>query len=104
MRVPPAEPRHHAGLVHAVLVVNPRLLANLLTAAALLPEVDAADGLMAPPEGAVVVVVRRGRVAHARQRPAARPDQREEERPWRAIAVMPAQALLAVHLKRHLLV
>ena len=101
--VVPAQLNDHAGVV-AVLVVGPGILADLLRPAALLPEIDAADGMMAPPEGPMVVVVRRGGMAHAGERSAGRPHQRIEERPGITRAEVPAQAFLPLDLEGNLVV
>src|SRR5262249_7690737 len=102
--VDPREADDNAGLVGAVLIVDPAFLADLLAAAALLPEVDAADRVMTPPERAMVIVVRRRRMPHPRQRPPGRTEHRKEERPRIARAEVPAQLLLAIDLERHLVV
>src|SRR5262249_20122217 len=104
VRIVPAQAYNHAGLVGTVLVVDPFLLTHLLEAAAFLPEVDAADALMAPPEGAVMAMVRGRRMAQARERPAGGADNREEERPGVAGTGVPAEPFLTVHLEGDLVV
>ncbi len=84
--------------------MDPAFLPDLLGAAAFLPEVDAADVLMGPPEGAVMIVIRRRGMAHTRQRTAGRSDEGVEERPGIAGGGVPAEAFLAVHLEGNLVV
>src|SRR5262249_50283566 len=82
----------------------PLVLAHALRPAALLPEVHPPDALMAPPQRPMVAVVGGSRVAQARQGPARRAEEWEEEGARVAGGSVPAKALLPVHLKRELII
>src|SRR5262249_30607948 len=77
---------------------------DLLGAAALFPEVDAADVIVCPPERAVMIVIGRRWMAHARHRAAGGADEGKKKGPGEPGAEMPAQPLLALDLERYLVV
>src|SRR5262245_26955146 len=106
MAVVPAEKYRHHSLFFAVLVTKPLFLANARRRA-VAPEIEArlAQHLgVREPDRAVMVMVRRAGMAHARERRPGRADQGIEEWSWIRRTDVPAQPLHAFDLKRNSLI